>query len=407
MKILMISDFERTGGAAIAASRIASALAVRASVTRVVAIPDSGSHSRKTVVLRPPRLAARIGSRAAPSLWSPLSTMITHKKLVQFLDSQKPDIINIHNLHGGKRFGWSVEMVSSCAEVAPTIWTLHDMSSFTGGCAYAFGCERFLNGCDALCSCPDLYPKPPGNRLERGWNHRKEILSGVNNLVGVSPSHWLAAQAKRGLWSRQRIDVIPNPLPLRTYRPHGSGEMRVHLGIPEGVLVALVVAHGLADPRKGARLLIESLRMIRHRPLAIIAAGSGPLQLEHPGIMIKNVGYVGSEHEMVALYNSADLLIHPATEENFPNVILESVACGTPAVAFSIGGNPEIVEPGITGWLVAEISARELAAKIDEALTEIEAGKTLRESCRKRVQEKYRPEVHAASYLRLFSSLLK
>lgn len=408
MKILMISDLERIGGAAIAASRIASALAGEGSITRVVAVPDSGSHPWKTISLGLPQLARRIGAKVAPSLWSSLSGLITQKTLVKLLDTHKPDIINIHNLHSVPGHGWSIEMVSLCAERAPTVWTLHDMWSFTGGCAYTFGCERFIGGCDASCNCLDLHPKPPRNRLEHEWNARKELFSEFNNLVGVTPSTWLAEQAKRGLWSTHRIEVIPNPLPFGIYRPNDEpDEMRNQLGIPEGALIGLVVAQMFADPRKGASLLIEALRIIRHRPLAVVSIGMGALQLDLPGIVVKNMGHIGSERDMVALYNVADLLIHPAMEENFSNVILESIACGTPAVAFSVGGNPEIVQPGITGWLVPEISAHALAAKIDEALADISTGRTLRESCRERAEERYTSEANPASYMQLFSSLLK
>src|SRR5271163_1368740 len=63
----------------------------------------------------------------------------------------RPDIINVHNLHAASPWGWGPHLVEVCLEFAPVVWTLHDMWSFTGRCAYSYECEKFITGCDASC----------------------------------------------------------------------------------------------------------------------------------------------------------------------------------------------------------------------------------------------------------------
>src|SRR5262249_14187929 len=105
-------------------------------------------------------------------------------------------------------------------------------------------------------------------------------------------------------------------------------------------------------------------------------------------------------------YNAADLLVHPAPVDNLPNVVLEALACGTPVLGFRIGGVPEMVRPGQTGWLAQEVSAAALARGLDAALQDLAQGVDLRPSCRAVAEAEFDDAVQAQRYLQLFRSLL-
>src|SRR5262249_5214313 len=130
--------------------------------------------------------------------------------LRHLLTLARPDIINVHNLHGAAPWGWGPRLVEVCLEFAPVVWTLHDMWSFTGRCAYSYDCEKFISGCDASCPTPDEEPKLPAERIHAAWEERRALYARhVDDLVIVTPSRWLAEQARRGMFARHRIEVIP------------------------------------------------------------------------------------------------------------------------------------------------------------------------------------------------------
>jgi len=122
------------------------------------------------------------------------------------------------------------------------------------------------------------------------------------------------------------------------------------------------------------------------------------------GVEERALGHVDEERVVLA-YNAADVLVHPALADNLPNVVLEAMACGTPCVGFPVGGMPEMVRVGRTGWLAGDVTAQALAEALDEALTAIERGVDLHSSCRAVAEAEYAASIQAQRYLRLFESL--
>jgi glycosyltransferase involved in cell wall biosynthesis len=104
-------------------------------------------------------------------------------------------------------------------------------------------------------------------------------------------------------------------------------------------------------------------------------------------------------------FNAADLFVSSAPVGNQPLVCLESIACGTPVVAFGVGGLPEIVRFGKTGWLAATISSDSLARALEEAVRDLSRGINLRDSCRRVAETEYCPGTQAARYLELYAEL--
>ena len=164
--IMILSDQEAIGGAAVAACRLAEGLAVRHRVSRCVLFAEDRHHAWHTEPLGAQNLWDRVlgtlgrGLRRRWPRWMPpASRGRADRNLRAALHRLKPDVINIHNLHAGTLMGWSVNLVRICAEFAPVVWTLHDMWSFTGRCAYSYDCRLFESGCDARCPTAQEYPE--------------------------------------------------------------------------------------------------------------------------------------------------------------------------------------------------------------------------------------------------------
>jgi glycosyltransferase involved in cell wall biosynthesis len=405
MHIVLLSDHETRGGAAIAACRLAAALAAAGHrVTRLAAAVDPGPHPWETIALTPSRLE-RLSTRVVPDairhLWLARGA---GRQLRRALERLRPDLINVHGLHGAASLGWSPALAGVCAEHAPVIWTLHDMWSFTGRCAYSGDCRRFLTGCDAACPTPDEYPALTPSRIAAAWQARRRLLTAKLRLAAVSPSRWLAGEALAGLWAGSRVEVIPNGLPLDVYQPVERAEARRALGIAARGPVLLIAARRF-NRHKGAQLFLEALGRTVERPLTVLVLGPADFMPTDPGIHWIPLGYIEAETKRALAYNAADLLVHPALHDNLPNVVLEAMACGTPTVAMPVGGLPELVRPGQTGWLAAAPTAAALADTLTAALGQIRAGLDLRSLCRASAEADYSDAVQAQRYLSLAASL--
>lgn len=159
-------------------------------------------------------------------------------------------------------------------------------------------------------------------------------------------------------------------------------------GLPEEGLVVLAGADSLADPRKGFDLLRQAWEPGRMHGATLALFGRHGEN--RPGE--KYLGNLTSDDEMVAAYRAADLYVHPARMENAPCTIQESLACGTPVLAFAVGGIPEMVEPGRTGFLASRVDADSLGKELVAALADRNRLSRMRDACRGTAEGVWRAE---------------
>ncbi len=410
MHIVMLSDWETRGGAAVAASRLAAGLAAAgARVTRLVVFPDHQPHPWHTEYLGAPwfplrRAVRRVTPLAARATLDRLARPAAEAALERALLRLRPDVVHLHNLHGGSGAGWSPRLLAVAGRHAPVVWTLHDMWPLTGRCVYSYACERFVTGCNAACPTARAYPALPPRLVGPAWEERRALVAAAPRLAAVTPSRWMAALAWRGLWAGRRVEHIPNGLPLDQWRPLPRDAARRALGLPASGPVALLAMPDLRDPRKGANLL-PALGATLPPGLTLLAMGAGRPPPRTPGVRVVALGFVAAPQRQATIYSAADLLIHAAPQDNAPLTVQEALACGTPVVALPVGGLPELVRPDETGWLAATPDAASLAASVAEALAAIAAGADLRAPCRAVAENEYRLELMVERHLALYREI--
>jgi glycosyltransferase involved in cell wall biosynthesis len=407
MRVIILSDTETVGGAAIATSRLASALTMEGvEVIRIVGTPDGNEHPWTTIPMQlrlHEQMALAVTARMSQQVAASMKTLILSRRLNRLLRNIGPDIINVHNLHG---VDWGIGLIHVCSRNAPVAWTLHDMWSFTGRCAYTSSCNKYLEGCDGTCPTSMEYPALAPRLIYQAWRERKEVISNLPNLIAVTPSRWLSREARIGFWKGHQVEVIPYGLPLDIYTPLSTNFAREALGIDSGGPVFLVAAQKLSEERKGMSYLREALQRLLYGEVTLITLGKGRLDIDRLGVHLHHLGFIDHERTKVLAYNAADLLIHPALLDNFPNVVLEALACGTPVVGFPVGGMGEMVSPGSTGWLTDGVSSQALAEILDKALNDLDRGVNLSENCRAQAEAEYDLSMQAKRYKELFLSLM-
>lgn len=289
-----------------------------------------------------------------------LNSFIATKKSLNILDTFKPDIIHLHNLHG---YWMNYPMLFKYikANNIPVVWTLHDCWPVTGHCAYYeyLNCNNRKLGCN---NCPGMnyYPKSYVDRATIAFAKKKEYFNTVDRMFIVTPSEWLANIVHNSFLSKFPIGVIRNGVSDRIFRPTEFGYLYKKYKIRKDCKIVLYVAMNTNDPWKGFSFVKELYRLLSEK-YQIIIVGNCDLQSKDRLI---NIGRTENQQELAAFYSMADILVNPSLDDNYPTVNLESLACGTPIVAFNTGGIPEQVDYNV-GYICTEKTAESLRQGIE------------------------------------------
>jgi glycosyltransferase involved in cell wall biosynthesis len=121
-----------------------------------------------------------------------------------------------------------------------------------------------------------------------------------------------------------------------------------------------------------------------------------------PDAQFYSTGYLADPRQIALYYQAADVLLHAAKIENFPCVILEALACGTPVIATAVGGIPEQIVEGITGFLVPGGDSDAMVHQITNLIDHPEECQRMGQAAALYVQQHFSLERQVASYLQWF-----
>jgi glycosyltransferase involved in cell wall biosynthesis len=108
---------------------------------------------------------------------------------------------------------------------------------------------------------------------------------------------------------------------------------------------------------------------------------------------------------LTKLYSAADVFVAPSVQDNLPNTIMESMACGTPSVAFNIGGMSDMIVHKENGYLAKPFNTDDLAGGIEWIVKQDQRKKVLRENSRKYVEMNFELKYIAKKYADLYSKM--
>jgi glycosyltransferase involved in cell wall biosynthesis len=290
------------------------------------------------------------------------------------------------------------------ARQAPVVWTLHDMNPFTGGCHYAGFCEKYLCACGR---CPQLGSRRWRDGSHGMWQRRKAAYQEIEKkrMVVVSPSDWLRHCAEQSaLLHGIPKEVIPYGVDTELFRPMEKARARRALGLPGDERLVLFPAPGIPGRKGWENLQGAAFRMDQSTPWRILVTGGSRPRAGNPAVA--DLGTLRSESAMARAYAASDLVALPSREDNFPNTLLEAMACGRPVVAFATGGIPEIVRHGATGLLARTGDERELSECLRSLLTDPCACNRMGQAARDVAVEEYGAALQAERYLALYRRML-
>lgn len=294
----------------------------------------------------------------------------------------------------------------------PIVWTCHDSWPFTGGCHVRLGCENFTGNCG---KCPILHSK---GKHDLSWHilkKKKKAWRG-NQIYFIAPSRWMQENiSKSALFSGNVCRVIANPIDTEIFRPLDYAETESRTGYKKDgeKLHLLFGAHAVDIPYKGLSCLLKALEKLWEEQPEL--AGQVVLHMiggsQGKDVILQKYechywGFVDDVHKMAAIYNIADIYVLPSLDDNLPTMIMESLSCETPVVAFDTGGITDMLEHKRNGYVAAYGDAKELEEGI-LWVHQNNSGNSLGKYGRETVKEKYDSDKIARQHIAFYEEAIR
>jgi glycosyltransferase involved in cell wall biosynthesis len=410
MKILMVNAFDIFGGAARAAYRLHTALLNENIDSRMLVQKKIGNDD--TVVTETGKIQKLI-NRLRPIL-DTLPTKIYKDKdetkfsiswlpsssIIEIINSINPDIVHLHSINEG------MIRIEDLAKIkAPLVWSLHDNWAFTGGCHIMWDCVKYKNSCGF---CPRLGSTKEADLSKKIFYRKEKTYSKLQNVTIVGLSSWLQGCAEESaLFKNRNIINLPNPIDTDMFKPFDVGVARDLLRISkEKKLVLFGAVNPTGNINKGFRLLSSALSKIEGDDIEFVIFGNSKPH-DRP-ILNHKSHYIGHLHDHISLqvlYNAVDVLVVPSLQENLSNSIMESLSCGTPVVAFNIGGNSDMVEHLKNGYLAKPYDTSDLSHGIEWVLNNKNYAQLCKDA-RSKVLSEFESKVVVNRYIDLYKEIL-
>lgn len=422
MKIVLLNTDDSMGGAAIACLRLRDALKKNTDWEITVLVQEQKKPNSPVIFLNKTWLSKKIAFfRFA---WERLYFRFFEKnKTIRFAFSpantgidisnhpliQEADIIHLHWINFGFLSLDSLEKLFMLNK--KIVWTMHDMWLFTGGCHHSGDCNHFQNQCGY---CETYLKKPGKSDLSfKVLRKKQSIFEEINpkKIAFIACSEWLEKRAKNSsLLNKYSLKSIPNPIDTELFKPKNKSESRQKLHLPTDKKLILFVAAKISVIWKGFSFFQEALHIL-HAQLVdkeaielIILGESDEESLRALPFKTHSLGKIFDTETIIDVYNAGDIFVIPSIQENLPNTIMESMACGTPAVGFEVGGIPEMIEHQSTGYLAKYKSIEDLAKGMHWVLFEANY-QMLASRSREKVLANYSEEAVAQQYKIVYENL--
>jgi len=409
MKILIVNEKDIKGGSARAAFRLHKAL-LKIGIDSQMLVQSKFSNDPRIIgplnkfqkgiaILRPEldKLPLKLYTN-----WdrTPFSTgWLPFSGIVDKINESNADIVHLHWIFNG------MLRIEEMAKIQkPIVWTLHDMGAFTGGCLYDNNCGKYLRGCKY---CPVLGSNKKNDLSKRIFYRKIKIYKKIDNIYLVGLSKWMVNSAKNSkLLGSCPIVNLPNPIDTDIFKPLDKNTARDILNIPLNKKFVLFGASNPYDNRKGFKELKKAINKVNSSEVELMVFGSSsPTKNHNFKFKTHYKGKLDDDISLCVLYSASDVTVVPSLQENLSNVIMESLSCGTPVVAFNIGGNGDMVEHMENGYLAKPFDSSDLALGIDYVLVN-SVKNSFSKRARIKVLDRFDMELVAKKYKSLYDEIL-
>jgi glycosyltransferase involved in cell wall biosynthesis len=406
-----LSTWDKAGGAAIAAWRLHQGLQGLGVESRMISRHRRWPGTDVSCIATDVHEAADLFHRrrmkpAQPAGAAMFSASPTSTRLLDHPWIAAADVVHLH---------WVALFVSPedieklCHAGKTVFWTLHDQWAYTGGCHYIGGTRRESRDWDGSAQIDaSLHP------LVRMELDRKKRCFASASIQVIAPSQWMAREAAAsGVFATEQIHVVPYGLDSTIFCSASVGVSAEATCDSEGEITLLFGCQSVEDRRKGYRELCDALLLCMADPRIGSAVENGRIRLktfgripaenQKPPFPVTHLGTI-NEEEVAAILRSSSAFICPTLDDNLPNVVMESLACGCPVIGFATGGVPDMVDHGTNGILAPQGDVLALARCLTDFCLDPSLRLRLREGARATNLTNWTLEAQATRILELYDA---
>jgi glycosyltransferase involved in cell wall biosynthesis len=410
VKVLIVNASDISGGAGRAAIRlhialisagIDSKMLVQKKISSEFTVIGPKTNIEKAIGLVRPmldQLIVRFYKDRTKTLFSP--SCLPFSNIIDQINYINPDIVHLHWICGGMM---RIEDITKVK--APIVWSLHDNWAFTGGCHIMWDCDKYKDSCGA---CPRLGSKNENDLSRKIFNRKKKVFGKKKDMTIVGLSKWLNNCSKNSKLLKKKLHIhLPNPIDTHIFKPFGQDRSRELWRLPKDKKLILFGANSTtSDINKGFIELSEALQKLQDKNIELVIFGSGkPKKSQNFGFKTYYLGHLHDDVSLVTLYSAVDVMVVPSLQENLSNVIMESMACGTPVVGFNVGGNSDMIEHKINGYLATPLDTSDLKDGVEWVLKNNNC-KEICQNAREKVVTEFDSSIVVEKYIHLYSEVI-
>jgi glycosyltransferase involved in cell wall biosynthesis len=420
LKVVHLNTYDGNGGAGRACMRLNRALLSQNVDSKVIVHykfgknPQTGTfnhnpiqkaYTAATIVLE--RILAK--RYLKPLSRTPFSFTWFGRSVIRHPDVKNADIIHLHWINHGFLDPKHIAQIAKLNK--PVVWTFHDSNAFTGGCHVRYTCDHYMRQCG---NCPLLIHAGNNDISHKIWQQKRKAYD-VLNFAIAAPSTWMQASVKSSsLMQGKAVNHIPNTLETDIFKPADKKEAKQKAGVPADKFIFLSgFMPSRKDLHKGTQYLLDSLELLKQRLGAeadqvelVIFGNRGTEGVPDFPFKTSFLGTINNDEQLAQYYAAADAFLIPSLEDNLPYTVMESLACGTPVIAFTTGGIPDMVQHQYNGYLATYKSAESFTDGMEWIIKHADQ-KLIQQQARQTIMEVFLEEVIAQKHIRLYQSLLQ
>ena len=318
---------------------------------------------------------------------------------------KQADVVCLNWINQGMLSFKSIERLAKAGK--RLVWTMHDMWNLTGVCHHAHECGRYCQNCG---NCQYIKRGGKENDLSRRvWNEKKRLYD-VADIHFVAVSNWLADKCRESsLLSNRPVSVIPNAFPTSDYTTVATLPME-HCGINFDKNIIIMGAARLDDPIKGIEYAVEAFNHLHDNYPDVardcVAVLFGDIRdesiLSRIRLPYRHLGRISDTKVLRNLYAASKVVLSTSLYETLPGTLIEGEAAGCVPVSFGKGGQPDIIDHKVNGYIADYKSAQSIAEGIVWAIGNAPS----RQQQHQDVCQRFDADVVAQRYIDLFDNLM-
>lgn len=419
LKVVHLNTYDGNGGAGRACMRLNRALLSQNIDSKIIVHYKFGnntniktfnrgiiqkSYTAATIVLE--RVLAKRFLK--PDSRTPFSFTWFGRSVIKHPDVKNADIIHLHWVNHGFLDPRHIAEIKKLGK--PVVWTFHDSNAFTGGCHVRYTCDHYQRQCG---NCPLLINPGDNDISHRIWEQKNKAYQQLDFTI-AAPSTWMQSSVKASsLMKGKAISQIPNTLETDIFKPVDKIEAKKLAGLSTDKFIFLSgFMPSRKDLHKGTQYLLESMELLKQRlgvdadKVELVVFGNRGTE-SVPDFPFKTsfLGTINNDEKLALHYAAADAFLIPSLEDNLPYTVMESLSCGTPVVAFTTGGIPDMVKHEHNGYLATYRSSESFADGMEWIIKHPEKDK-LNQQARQTIMDRFSEEVIAKKHVEVYNNLL-